>query len=250
MRSPGDLAVVRRDGAAARLEARARPRGRRPGVLEGLLVERGLREGVRAVRPAGALDRRPDRPARPARPSRSTRKRRRTSTTRSRCARRRTGCAPGCTSPTSRTSSPAGSPLDRGAAARAFSTYVPGGVAPMLPPELADDLCSLRPQRRPAVRDGRVSAGAASRSSTARSSAAARGSPTRRRSVGEAEPGGRGGAAARRRAHARSCGASASTRGALRIESTEIQFALRRPRRRRSAPGGRASRTRTCWSRS
>jgi ribonuclease R len=33
----------------------------------------------------------------------------------------------------------AGSALDRGAAARALSTYVPGLVAPMLPPELADD---------------------------------------------------------------------------------------------------------------
>jgi ribonuclease R len=40
---------------------------------------------------------------------------------------------------------PAGTPLDRGAASRAFSTYVPGRVAPMLPPELADDACSLRP---------------------------------------------------------------------------------------------------------
>src|SRR5215212_1905943 len=40
---------------------------------------------------------------------------------------------------------PAGSPLDRAAAERAFSTYVPGLVAPMLPHELADDLCSLRP---------------------------------------------------------------------------------------------------------
>jgi ribonuclease R len=39
----------------------------------------------------------------------------------------------------------AGSPLDRGAARRAFSTYVPGLVAPMLPPELSNDLCSLRP---------------------------------------------------------------------------------------------------------
>ncbi len=39
----------------------------------------------------------------------------------------------------------AGSPLDHGAAERALSTYVPGLVAPMLPPELADDLCSLRP---------------------------------------------------------------------------------------------------------
>jgi ribonuclease R len=42
---------------------------------------------------------------------------------------------------------PAGSPLDRGAARRALSVYVPGLVAPMLPPELADDLCSLRPQQ-------------------------------------------------------------------------------------------------------
>jgi ribonuclease R len=40
---------------------------------------------------------------------------------------------------------PAGSPLDHGAARRGFSTYVPGLVAPMLPPELADDACSLRP---------------------------------------------------------------------------------------------------------
>ena len=40
---------------------------------------------------------------------------------------------------------PGGSPLDRGASQRAFSTYVPGLVAPMLPPELSNDLCSLRP---------------------------------------------------------------------------------------------------------
>jgi ribonuclease R len=40
---------------------------------------------------------------------------------------------------------PAGSALDRGAADRANSVYVPGRVAPMLPHELADDLCSLRP---------------------------------------------------------------------------------------------------------
>ena len=40
---------------------------------------------------------------------------------------------------------PAGSPLDHGAAERALSTYIPGLVAPMLPHELADDACSLRP---------------------------------------------------------------------------------------------------------
>ena len=39
----------------------------------------------------------------------------------------------------------ADTPLDHGASERAFSTYVPGAVAPMLPHELADDLCSLRP---------------------------------------------------------------------------------------------------------
>ena len=39
----------------------------------------------------------------------------------------------------------AGTALDEGAADRAFSTYVPGLVAPMLPPWLADDACSLRP---------------------------------------------------------------------------------------------------------
>jgi ribonuclease R len=41
----------------------------------------------------------------------------------------------------------AGTPLDHGAARRAFSTYVPGAVASMLPHELADDLCSLRPHQ-------------------------------------------------------------------------------------------------------
>ena len=38
-----------------------------------------------------------------------------------------------------------GSPLDRGAAERAFSVYLPGLVSPMLPPELSEELCSLRP---------------------------------------------------------------------------------------------------------
>jgi ribonuclease R len=40
---------------------------------------------------------------------------------------------------------PAGSALDRSAADRANSTYIPGLVSPMLPPELSDDACSLRP---------------------------------------------------------------------------------------------------------
>ena len=41
----------------------------------------------------------------------------------------------------------AGTPLDHGAEERAFSTYVPGLVAPMLPPQLSEDLCSLRPHQ-------------------------------------------------------------------------------------------------------
>ena len=42
---------------------------------------------------------------------------------------------------------PSGVPLDRGAARRSCSVYVPGRVAPMLPPELSSDLCSLRPHQ-------------------------------------------------------------------------------------------------------
>jgi ribonuclease R len=42
---------------------------------------------------------------------------------------------------------PAGTPLDHGAAERSFSAYVPGRVAPMLPHELADEVCSLRPNQ-------------------------------------------------------------------------------------------------------
>ena len=40
---------------------------------------------------------------------------------------------------------PAGSALDRDAAERAFSVYVPGRVAPMLPEALSAEACSLRP---------------------------------------------------------------------------------------------------------
>ncbi len=42
---------------------------------------------------------------------------------------------------------PAESPLDRDAAERGFSVYVPGRVEPMLPGELSADRCSLRPHR-------------------------------------------------------------------------------------------------------
>lgn len=44
------------------------------------------------------------------------------------------------------------SPLDTAARQRAFTTYLPGFDIPMLPREVADDICSLRPdQRRPAL---------------------------------------------------------------------------------------------------
>jgi ribonuclease R len=65
----------------------------------------------------------------------------------------------------------AGSPLDRGAAERSFTTYVPGRAAPMLPPELADDRCSLRPNEDRLCVTVEMPP---SRSSTAPSSAATR----------------------------------------------------------------------------
>ncbi|ADU69374.1 exoribonuclease II [Pantoea sp. At-9b] len=47
---------------------------------------------------------------------------------------------------------PEGSALDKLAAKRAFTNYLPGFNIPMLPRELSDDVCSLRPNvRRPAL---------------------------------------------------------------------------------------------------
>lgn len=44
------------------------------------------------------------------------------------------------------------SELDKIARVRAFTTYLPGFNIPMLPRDLSDDLCSLRPnERRPAL---------------------------------------------------------------------------------------------------
>ncbi|MFV8075139.1 RNB domain-containing ribonuclease, partial [Enterobacter cloacae complex sp.6730661] len=45
-----------------------------------------------------------------------------------------------------------GSELDKLALARSFTNYLPGFNTPMLPRQLSDDLCSLRPNaRRPAL---------------------------------------------------------------------------------------------------
>lgn len=59
---------------------------------------------------------------------------------------------------------PPGSELDKEAATRAYTTYLPGRNIPMLPRQLADEWCSLHPgQQRPAIcatlhitRDGRL----------------------------------------------------------------------------------------------
>jgi ribonuclease R len=55
---------------------------------------------------------------------------------------------------------PAGGPLDREAARRGNSIYVPGSVDPMLPERLSSDLCSLRPgvDRNAVTVDMRVAA--------------------------------------------------------------------------------------------
>ena len=140
-RRPGDL--VARPADARPRARRARARARRPDRDRARGAARRDRRaaGVRAVRAARADARGPRRPARADDASRSTPRRRRTSTTRSRSTTTRAYVHIADVS----YFIPAGSPLDRGAAQRGFSTYVPGLVAPMLPPELADDLCSLRP---------------------------------------------------------------------------------------------------------
>src|SRR5262249_54692915 len=120
----------------------------------------------------------------------------------------------------------AGMPLDSGAARRGFSTYVPGLVAPMLPNELADDLCSLRPNvdrlcvtvelpsdhseptfYRSAIRsDARLSYGQAERI------------------LAGAEPFAHEDVLRRLDARARELRGRRFARGALRIESPEIVF--------------------------
>ena len=137
--------MVRTRRGRARLERALGPADRIENVLEGLLEQRGAAPRVRAVRPAGAQPRGARRPARAAdvhdRPGHREGLRRRDL----RRVARATGSASGCTSPTSRGSCP---PARRSTAAPPSARcldYVPGFVAPMLPHELADDACSLRP---------------------------------------------------------------------------------------------------------
>jgi ribonuclease R len=141
---PGDLAVVLTGRGRARVDAILGPAKRIENVLEGLLVERGeRREFEPHMPPAPSLDDRVDLRTLP------------TFTIDPETAKdfddaisvRPEGGGLRVFVHIADVAYfvPAGSPLDRGAAERALSVYVPGLVAPMLPPELADDLCSLRP---------------------------------------------------------------------------------------------------------
>ncbi len=142
---------------------------------------------------------------------------------------------------------PAGSPLDHGAAGRAFSTYVPGLVAPMLPPDLADDACSLRPhldrlcvtvEMPPSGEPSFYRSLICSRARLTYAQAERREGPPL--VVEQLELAGELASALR---------AARFARGALELEHARARVLLRRrPRRRR--PVAKASPTRTCSSRS
>jgi ribonuclease R len=137
---PGDLVVARRTRGRARVERTLGPADRIENVLEALLVETGARQEFEPYSPPDVtLDGRVDLRELP------------TFTIDPETAKdfddalsiddERAYVHIADVSYFVR----AGSPLDQGAARRALSTYVPGLVAPMLPHDLADDLCSLRP---------------------------------------------------------------------------------------------------------
>src|SRR6266545_3306877 len=115
---PGDLVVARRTRGRARVERVLGPADRIENVLEALLVETGSRvEFEPFAPPAVTLEGRVDLRELPTL----------------------------TIDPETAKDFDDALSLDDGAARRGFSTYVPGLVAPMLPHELADDLCSLRP---------------------------------------------------------------------------------------------------------
>ena len=143
---PGDLAVVRTGRGRARVEEVIGPADRIENVLEALLVERGARQPFEPHDPPDPVD-----------PNRVDLRDLLTYTIDPETAkdfddalsfrREADGIRAWVHIADVSWFVGAGSPLDRGAARRAFSTYVPGTVAPMLPHELADDLCSLRPNQ-------------------------------------------------------------------------------------------------------
>jgi ribonuclease R len=134
----GEIAVLRRGRGRARLERVIGRADNVEHVLEGLLVEEGLREGFEPYdAPAPSLDERVDlrdlvtftvdpETAKDFDDALSFR-------------REEDGVRAWVHIADVAHFVPAGSPLDHGAAGRSFSTYVPGLVAPMLPPELADE---------------------------------------------------------------------------------------------------------------
>jgi ribonuclease R len=144
--APGDLAVVRTGRGRAKVEAPLGPADHVENVLEALLVERGARQPFEPHDPPDPVD-----------PNRVDLRGLTTYTVDPDTAkdfddalsfrREADGIRAWVHIADVSFFVGAGTPLDRGAARRAFSTYVPGTVAPMLPPELADDLCSLRPHQ-------------------------------------------------------------------------------------------------------
>ncbi len=144
---PGDLAVVRTGRGRARLERVLGPAERIETVLDGLLVSRGeLGAHEPQTIPEPTLEGRVDLRELP------------TFTIDPETAKDFDDAISVCAHPDGGLRAyvhiadvssfvSAGTPLDSGAAERGFSVYVPGFVAPMLPPSLADDACSLRPHQ-------------------------------------------------------------------------------------------------------
>jgi ribonuclease R len=144
--APGDLAVVRTGRGRARVDEVLGPGDRIENVLEALLVERGARRPFEPHEPRAAVD-----------PNRTDLRDLLTFTIDPDTAKDYDDALsfrrePGGIRAWVHIADVswfigAGTPLDLGASERSFSTYVPGTVAPMLPHELADDLCSLRPNQ-------------------------------------------------------------------------------------------------------
>jgi ribonuclease R len=142
---PGDLAVVRTGRGRARVERMLGPASHIDAVLEGLLCDRGehgAREGVPEPPPAsieGRIDLR-DLPTVTIDPETAKDFDDAISVVREADGLRAYVHIADVSHFVA-----AGSALDVGAADRSCSVYVPGRVARMLPAELADDSCSLRP---------------------------------------------------------------------------------------------------------